>query len=161
MATRQVSTLAVGALAVAMLIPAPAECVAVAATRHFGPFGVARGQIARLNFANAGIILPCVAELRFIDGAGRLVASAHHTLAAGETAFLDVDVTPPPEPEAEGRPSRWRRKTLRAVVEFTPPPDPDAPAPTCVATLEIFDAGTGRTHVLLGGPDTVPAGIER
>jgi hypothetical protein len=70
MATTQISTLAVAALAAATLVPTRVECGSKLRTRHLGPFGVARGQIARLNLANGGIILPCVAELSFLDAAG-------------------------------------------------------------------------------------------
>jgi hypothetical protein len=111
MATKQILTLAVLTLAAATLVPTRAECGPEPSARHFGPFGVARGQIARLNLANGGIILPCVAELSFLDAAGRLVVRARHTLAAGEAAFLDVDLTPPPErmPRPRRRGGRVRR----------------------------------------------------
>ena len=161
MATTQIPTLAVAALAAATLAPTRAECGPEPPTRHFGPFGVARGQVARLNLANGGIILPCVAELSFVDAAGHLIVRALHTLAAGEAAFLDVDLTPPPEPDAEATPPRWSRKTLRGLVKLSPPPEPEGPAPTCVTTLEVFDGTSGRTQLLLGGPDTIPAEMER
>lgn len=161
MAPKRIPTLAIGALVAATLFRAEAECGQEPPARHFGPFGVARGQVARIHFANGGIILPCVAETRVLDAAGLLVARARHTLAAGEAAFLDVDWQPPPDPDAGAGPPRWSRKTLRALVEFSPPPEPEAPTPTCVTTLEIFDARTGRAEVLLGGPDTIPGETRR
>ena len=129
--------------------------------RSFGPFGVARRQVARLNVANATIGNPnerpaCEVDLAFLDAHGHTMTRVHKTVAAGASAFLDF--SPPPEPDAEAASVRVaRRQTLRALVLVQPPPDPDAPAPTCVSTLEVFDAATGRTQVMLGGPDTVPA----
>jgi hypothetical protein len=130
--------------------------------RNFGPFGVTRRQVARLNVANATIGNPnegpaCEVDLAFLDADGHTMMRVHKTVAAGASAFLDF--TPPPERDAPATgiavvPSR---RTLRGLVLVQPPPERDAPAPTCVTTLEVFDAATGRTHVLLGGPDTVPA----
>ena len=55
------------------------------------------------------------------------------------------------------------RQTLRAeIVGYQPPPDGDSPTdPHSVqkyaATLEVYNLLTGRTSILLGGPDTLPA----
>jgi hypothetical protein len=47
------------------------------------------------------------------------------------------------------------RRTLRAeIVGFNPEPDPPG---KWAATLEVVDRLTGRTSLLLGGPDTLPA----
>jgi hypothetical protein len=107
----------------------------------------------------------CDASLAFLDAEGRIVARARKTVAAGQAAFLDFAASPPPDPESGASVSAVvSRSTLRALVRLqpppdgdTPPPEPDAPAARCVITLEVFDAATGRTQIMLGGPDTVPA----
>src|SRR5215207_5393384 len=56
--------------------------------RNFGPFGVTRGQVARLNVANATIGNPdiqpaCEIDLAFLDARGRTVTRVHETVVAG------------------------------------------------------------------------------
>jgi hypothetical protein len=47
------------------------------------------------------------------------------------------------------------RRTFRAeIVGFNPQPDPPG---RWAVTLEVVDRLTGRTSLLLGGPDTLPA----
>jgi hypothetical protein len=47
------------------------------------------------------------------------------------------------------------RRTFRAeIVGFNPQPDPPG---KWAVTLEVVDRLTGRTSLLLGGPDTLPA----
>jgi hypothetical protein len=126
--------------------------------KSFGPFGIVRGQVARLNVANAtvgnpDIIPPCLADLSFLDATGGVVAETRETVAAGRSAFLDVTFIAPPDPEASRGPAP-SRMVLRGLVRLNPPPEPDAP-PACVLTLEVYVARTGRAHLLLGGPDTV------
>ena len=51
---------------------------------------------------------------------------------------------------------RLSRRTFRAeIVGFNPQPDPPG---KWAATLEVVDRLSGRTSILLGGPDTLPAG---
>jgi len=151
------------ALVAVLAFAAAAESTPEPHLRSFGPFGVAHGQVARLNVANATIGNPdvrptCEVDLAFLDSRGRTLTRVRKTVAAGASAFLDLDFSPPPEPDAEAVGIRiTSRQTLRALVLVQPPPEPEAPVATCVTTLEVFDAATGRTQVMLGGPDTVPA----
>jgi hypothetical protein len=51
--------------------------------------------------------------------------------------------------------TRLSRRTFRAeIVGFNPQPDPPG---KWAVTLEVVDRLTGRTSLLLGGPDTLPA----
>ncbi len=51
--------------------------------------------------------------------------------------------------------TRLSRRTFRAeIVGFNPQPDPPG---KWAVTLEVIDRLTGRTSLLLGGPDTLPA----
>ena len=51
---------------------------------------------------------------------------------------------------------RLSRRTFRAeIVGFNPQPDPPG---KWAATLEVVDRLSGRTNILIGNPDVLPAG---
>ncbi len=122
----------------------------------FGLTGVTIGQFARLNVAVIGPsqddLAPrlCPVRLAFFGADGAELMPAE---------FMPAEFN---VPEGESRSLEFRRplRTLgtllvRASVEVSPPdpdvspPDPDLPPCTLLSTLEIVDALTGRTTVML------------
>ena len=102
-----------------------------------GMFGVAIGQIARINAANLGgpDTRPIQVEMMFLDGTGAVVGRDMKTIAPGEAVFFDAGVR-----EAN-------RIELRAVISGVNPPDGDK---NLKVTIEVFDADTGRNTVFIG-----------
>jgi hypothetical protein len=125
-----------------------------------GMVGVAEGQFARFNVLNPGVLPPaigvvCNALLTFIDAQGAVRKTKLVSVNPGQSAFLDlfgdVDLA-----LAVGE-----RKEIRAT--FTTPPvipvasvTPVAAPCTLRATLEVIDALSGKTQVVLGGIHLVP-----
>jgi hypothetical protein len=107
-----------------------------------GMFGVARGQIARINAVNIGNpdTRPIRIELMFFDEMGLVVGRDMKIIAPGQATFFDVmfDAT-------RGE----NRVELRAVVTALGGPD----TRNLKTTVEIFDADTGRNTVFIGNPD--------
>jgi hypothetical protein len=137
---------------------------ASAQTVHtFGMVGVAEGQIARVNVLNPGEAPPaavgvvCAAQLTFIDGAGVVLKTSSVSVSPGRESYLDlfadIDLALPVN----------QRRQIRATITIppvvVPPPSttPVAPACTLIGTLEIFDAISGKTEVVLGGEHLVPS----
>ena len=84
----------------------------------------------------------------FVDRAGAEIIS-NVSLPPGHATFLDLrtgDVF---------RDDRLRRVQFRAGLEYPPVPVSPGPCANVVATLEIFDNGTGRTTVMYHPPDGV------
>jgi hypothetical protein len=108
-----------------------------------GMFGVARGQIARINVANLGgpDTRPIQVEMGFLDGTGAVVGRDRKTIAPGQAVFFDVIF------DAGVREAN--RIELRAVIGAIPPPDPEK---NLKVTVEVFDADTGRNTVFIGDP---------
>jgi hypothetical protein len=80
-----------------------------------------------------------------------MVGERRMELPPGVTGSVDVSVGNPNEFPAD----RLGRRTLRAeIAGFNPQPDPPG---SYSATLEVYGLLTGRTSILLGGPDTLPA----
>ena len=102
-----------------------------------GMFGVAIGQIARINAANLGgpDTRPIQVEMMFLDETGAVVGRDMKTIAPGQAVFFDAGVR-----EAN-------RIELRAVIGAIPPPEPDK---NLKVTIEVFDADTGRNTVFIG-----------
>jgi hypothetical protein len=119
----------------------------------FGPFGIATGQRALVNVYAIGNPdeTPWNFVVRLFDRRGTLVQERPLQLAAGvigsvQLAFEDPDFT-------IALPAS--RRTFRVeIVGFNPQPDPPG---KWAVTLEVVDRLTGRTNLLLGGPDTLPA----
>jgi len=102
-----------------------------------GMFGVAIGQIARINAANLGgpDTRPIQVEMMFLDGTGAVVGHDTQMIAPGQAVIFDAGVR-----EAN-------RIELRAVISGVQPPDPDK---NLKVTIEVFDADTGRNTVFIG-----------
>jgi hypothetical protein len=107
-----------------------------------GMFGVATGQVARINAVNIGNpdTQPIRIEMIFLDEMGVVVGRDMKTVRAGEAAFFDVMFDPTREEN---------RVELRAVVVGLGGPD----TRNLKTTVETFDAETGRTTIFIGNPD--------
>ena len=123
---------------------------------HFGALSLARGQALRFYLANAAMAdpstapQPCVADIMVYDMMGNMVKSSRLHAAAGETAFFDVFF------DVFTRMPAQNKVVFRLMAEVQPP-DPNMPLGQCIGTAEVFNRGTGKTEVFLGGPDTIPA----
>jgi hypothetical protein len=107
-----------------------------------GMFGVARGQIARINAVHVGNpdTRPIRIEMIFLDEMGVVVGRDMKTIAPGEAAFFDAMFDPTREEN---------RVQLRAVVVGLGGPD----TRNLKTTVEVFDGDTGRNTVFIGNPD--------
>ena len=140
-----------------------AQTVPVQETKTTGAVGIAYGQTARFNVLNRGIAAPavgvvCSAVLSYYDGKGAMLKQSNVTVLPGQIGsldlFSDVDLALP----------AVQRKQIRATVSvpLIPPPASAAadtkPSPACrlIGTLEIFDALSGKTEVVLGATHPVP-----
>jgi hypothetical protein len=126
----------------------------------FGPVGITPGERALVSIYAIGdpdIIgdpneTPWSFVVRVFDPRGKLVQEQKLQLAAGVIGSVAVAV----QDEENTTSTRLSRRTFRAeIVGFNPQPDPPG---KWAATLEVVDRLTGRTSILLGGPDTLPAG---
>jgi hypothetical protein len=125
----------------------------------FGPVGIAPGERALVNVYAIGNpdvigdpdIAPWNFVVRVFDRRGTLVQERKLELARGVIGSVEVAVQ-----DEESIPgTRLGRRTFRAeIVGFNPQPDPPG---KWAVTLEVVDRLTGRTSLLLGGPDTLPA----
>jgi hypothetical protein len=119
----------------------------------FGPVGIAPGERALLNVYAIGNPndTPWAFVVRVFDRRGTLVQERRLELAPG--AIGSVELAVQDEEYIPG--TRLGRRTFRAeIVGFNPQPDPPG---KWAVTLEVVDRLTGRTSLLLGGPDTLPA----
>jgi hypothetical protein len=125
----------------------------------FGPVGLAPGERALVNvyaIGNPDVIgnpdeTPWTFAVRVFDRRGTLVQERRLELAPGVIGTVDVAV----QDEENTIATRLGRRTFRAeIVGFNPQPDPPG---KWAVTLEVVDRLTGRTSLLLGGPDTLPA----
>ncbi len=140
-----------------------AQTVPAQETKTTGVVGIAYGQTARFNVLNRGVPAPavgvvCSAVLTYYDGKGAMLKQSNVTVLPGQIGsldlFSDVDLALP----------AVQRKQIRATVSvpLIPPPASSAagstPTPACrlIGTLEIFDALTGKTEVVLGATHPVP-----
>ena len=119
----------------------------------FGPFGIATGQRALVNVYAIGNPneTPWNFVVRLFDRRGTLVQERPLQLAAGVIGSVQLAVEDPDFTIALPA----SRRTFRAeIVGFNPQPDPPG---QWAVTLEVVDRLTGRTNLLLGGLDTLPA----
>jgi len=125
----------------------------------FGPFGIATGQRALVNvyaIGNPNEIgnadeTPWNFVVRLFDRRGTLVQERPLQLAAGVIGSVQLAVEDPDFTIALPA----SRRTFRAeIVGFNPQPDPPG---KWAVTLEVVDRLTGRTNLLLGGLDALPA----
>ena len=126
----------------------------------FGPVGITPGERALVNvyaIGNPDVIgnpndLPWTFVVRVFDPRGTLVQEQKLQLAAGVIGSVAVAV----QDEVNIPGVRLSRRTFRAeIVGFNPQPDPPG---KWAATLEVVDRLTGRTSILVGNPDILPAG---
>lgn len=132
-------------------------------TTLFGPVGVSVAEGVRVNIlaigdpdsiGDPGIRIRTF-TIRVFTRSGRLAIERRVDVMPG--AFVTVALGP--LDPAQFPPDSLGRRTLRAeIVGFNPQPDPPG---RYAATLEVFGLFTGQTHIALGGPDTLPAGIAR
>ena len=132
------STLALGAV---LAIHAPDSAQAMPRTcSGCGMFGVARGQIARINAAHIGDAgsRPIQVEMALVDATGTVVARDSKTIAPGQAVFIDVAF------DAFG--GEGDRTELRVVIS-------GEPEKNLSSSVEVFDADTGKTTVFIGDPN--------
>ena len=117
-------------------------CAAASAQAGFnsfktGMFGVAIGQVARINAVNLGgpDTRPIHVEMMFLDETGAVVGRDTQMIAPGQAVIFDAGVR------------ESNRIELRAVIGAIPPPDPEK---NLKVTIEVFDAETGRNTVFIG-----------
>jgi hypothetical protein len=117
-------------------------------TLNFGSFGIAQGQVARINLASlrrpgeANPPEPDRAVLMFLGEDGRVLATQRVEIGAGQSASLELSM------DALGL--TINRLQLRAKVRLSTPPEPDAdpPGEHTIATVEVIERG-GRTNFML------------
>lgn len=132
MKTRHIANL-LSALVIGSLLSLATAQAAEAAPdiQRTGIFGIARGQVARINAVNLSdktIQVP----MAFLDSNGRVIAHDTKTIAPGQAAFFDVVL--------DAAVGEANRASVRAVA--LTPPDP------CRVSVEVFDNDTGRTSLL-------------
>jgi hypothetical protein len=140
-----------------------AQTVPTQETRTTGVVGIAYGQTARFNVLNRGIAAPavgvvCSAVLTYYDGKGAMLKQSTVTVLPRQIGSLDLFS------DADLALPAVQRRQIRATVSvpLIPPPASAAadskPSPACrlVGTLEIFDALSGKTEVVLGATHPVP-----
>jgi hypothetical protein len=140
------------AAATAVWSAAPAYAITDSEKALFGPVGVPRGQMVRVSMYAIGNpdSAPWDFVVRVFNVRGVPVREIRLQRAPGLPGFADVALTNSSEFPLDA----FGRRTLRAeIVGFNPQPDPPG---AWFATLEVFNALTGRTSVFLGGPDTLP-----
>ena len=123
----------------------------------FGPVGIATGEGARINVYGIGNpdITPWTFVIRIFDRQGTVVQGGSLQVATGAIGSFEI-IGNPNERIGISVPAAARR-TLRAeVVGFNPQPDPPG---KYAVTFEVYSLLTGRTSILLGGPDTLPAAL--
>src|SRR5215813_5174906 len=102
------------------------------------PVGIARGQTARLTFANLGETRGIVINWRFVDADGAIVARSEQplTIPIGKMFSVDLDrgTLSPNEGQVQ----------IRAEVELLIPHNPRN---NLSVSLEVFDNDTGKTTV--------------
>jgi hypothetical protein len=125
----------------------------------FGPVGIAPGERALVNvyaIGNPDEIgnpneTPWTFVVRVFDRRGTRVQEQRLQLAPGVIGSVELAI----QDEENTTATRLSRRTFRAeIVGFNPQPDPPG---KWAVTLEVVDRLSGRTSLLLGGPDTLPA----
>jgi hypothetical protein len=125
----------------------------------FGPVGITPGERALVNIYAIGNpngigdpnITPWNFIVRVFDRRGTLVSERRLQLMPGVIGSVELAVADQPTIAA---PPHSRRTFRAEIVGFNPQPDPPG---KWAVTLEVVDRLTGRTSILLGGPDTLPA----
>ena len=110
------------------------------------PFGLARGQTARLtvlNTGDTGIVGP---EYRFLNGHGVILAAfpTETIIPPGQFRFFDFDLPNPPP----GTVDLFGRVQMRVAVNTIGNPDEK----NLRVSVEVFDNVTGRTSFVISPP---------
>jgi hypothetical protein len=109
--------------------------------------GVTANETGRLNAANTKFVADsserCALTLQMFDSAGNVLVEETKHLGARGTAFVEVT----------GRDALAGRDSLRTEIWAAVSPSSAPLCPTAVS-LELIDNASGRTLVVLGGPDT-------
>jgi hypothetical protein len=87
----------------------------------FGPVGIARGQMLRVNVSGIGnpSDMPWTFHVRVLDAAGDVVVERRLELRPGVSGAVDVRFQ-----EGQDVPSHARRVLRAEIVGFNPQPDP-------------------------------------
>jgi hypothetical protein len=124
--------------------------------------GLADGEIARLNLLNPGVLAPatgitCSVSVSFLDSNGTVLKTGSLAIPPGQSMSIDL------LSNVDLGLAYSDRREIRALIA-TPAVTPvvtssttTAPACKLIPTLEIFDSTTGRTLVVVGRAETVPA----
>jgi hypothetical protein len=145
-------------------------------TRTTGVIGIASGETARFNVLNdhmaeAATTSVCSAVLTYYGADGTVLKTSNVSVAPGTAGYLDLFSSTDLSLAAD------QRKQIRATFEVPLIPNttstsssssststtatPPANVPEChlIGTLEILDAVTGRTLVILGGTHKAPSAV--
>ena len=109
------------------------------------PFGLARGQTARLNILNNGAERGYNIDWKFLDNMGRVIAEGPqpHLVLSRQFVSFDVDGD-----SLDVLRDRFGRVQLRAVVTAVGNPD----TKNLRVSLEVFDNDTGKTSFVIIAP---------
>jgi hypothetical protein len=110
------------------------------------PFGLARGQTARLTLFNVGETAVVGPEYKFLNGHGVVLARSIEEIVipAGQFRYFDFDLPNPPP----GTVDLFGRMQIRAVVNAVGNPD----IKNVRVSVEVFDNDTGKTTLILQPP---------
>jgi hypothetical protein len=111
--------------------------------RSSGIFGLARGQIARINAVHIGDpgIKSIELTTTFLNASGVPLAHEMKTVHSGEAIYFDFEF----DASLEGN-----RQELRALVGAKGPANPDK---HLKITIEVFDGDTGKNTVFFGNDE--------
>jgi hypothetical protein len=109
------------------------------------PFGLARGQTARLNILNSGEERGYNIDWKFLDTMGRIVAEGPQPHLVTSRQFLSFDVD---GDSLDVMRDRLGRVQLRAVVTAVGNPD----TKNLRLSLEVLDNDTGKTSFVITPP---------
>jgi len=142
MRSRSLTAVAACVSAAAIVASAAAPTRAIAASscklKATSLVGLARGEGMSLNFTNVGREV-LVAALLFLDRDGRPVKASRARVGPGESMSLGLSYG---EVVA---PAGVRAQTRAVVAAKSPDADADPPSELGVASLEVFDEGTGKS----------------
>jgi hypothetical protein len=143
-------------------------------TRTTGVIGIASGETARFNVLNdhmavAATTSTCPVTLTYYNAGGMVLKSATVPVAPGTAGYLDLFSSTDLSLGADQReqiratfavpliPNTTSTNSSTSTTTATPPAN--VPACHVIGTLEIFDAVTGRTRVILGGTHKAPSAV--
>ena len=158
--------ISVFAVAITGAIAQTTTPVATVETRTTGVVGIAAGQTARFNVLNAGINISatpiaCTAVLNYYDAAGALLKSATVTVPQGTAGYLDLfsiaDLSLAVDQRRQIRATFTVPLAVPVATASSAATSTTTPLAACklIGTLEVFDAITGRSQVILGGTHRV------